>query len=1391
MREKARTLFTVPRRALFDLVWLGILALLVCVLAIATGFAERIYLFFVGLGVGKGEVGFILGVVAVALIIFGIRRWLDITRAEREFQRLFENAPVGVFRSTPDGRFLMVNFAMAQMFGYDSPQEFVTAFDDIAQQLYVHPENRAAYLERLARDGIVRDYENQMYRKDGSIIWILGNGRAERDAQGNIVYIEGNVQDITARKETEEAYRRLVEQSLQGVLILQDSCIVFCNRTFAEFVGYSVAELLAMPRAQVAFLVHPDDRAQVRERVAARMAGESVPTQFVFQMVHRDGRTRWVESNSSLIEYHGAPAILLLAMDVTERKLAQDKMQENLQRMQLRGDLNASLARAGNDLTLVLDTFARLVAMSIGQSCTVLLLNSEGTALEPVAYHHANMRVVEMVRGALMSKQIAIQENGYFATLATGRTFLLEHIDAAELKRLSGDLFAPVLNHFQTFSVLLAPLRAQSKTLGIVAVARHLAENAFDAEDERLVQELADRAALAIANAQLVQQLHLELEARRQAEDKYRALAEQIPARTFVASMERGVQTAEMGLQLESESSQERAFAEALSQAAALLNHAFDTEQALDGILDTVANIVPYDAASIFLRHGSKLVMARARGFEKYDLTEWVMQVTFPIEMAKFQRLVTGERPVVIADTRLDPDWVHLPETEWIRSQVTAPIRLGSETIGMLGLDSGTPNFYRIEHGTRLIAFADLAAAALHNANLLSETRQRAEQLSLLYDVGLTLNRVLEARTQLQFLFKIAQRALHSDNLAFFRYEPQAQRVEFEMGVGLTPEMERELYNQNLSAAVGESAVGWIAKHRLPALIPLVNQDPRWQSTNYTFHSAVGVPVEHENELHGVLMAVRSRPESFTVQDERLLILFANQVAAAMELSRLFNAQTQRTHELEILREASLSFAAASHAALPALILEFALRLVSANNAFLYFYRNDELEYAGMLWQKDTEMPPQVFLPRRDGLTHTVARTGKIFVVDRVNDDPLFANWRWGGSIVGLPLKGEGQVRAVLNVAYEQPHSFTSEELRALGLLVDQAAVALENASHRAETEAQLRDAQLLHRAGEALSQALSFQDTLERLADLFMEALDIQVCSISEVDFERDELVLLIDRDPIPETRETPGTVAQLSSNPYIVNLLQEGRTMTFRRDDTQLDASVIENMEIYRWKSLLLVPRRAGQETIGIVELANQRAVVTFSPREIRLAESLAHQAASALQNVRLFQQVQRRAEELTLLNRLARRVNRAINLDEMLETIEKEIANVLPSDASFFALYDAATQRVDFRRVIDFGELRPSFQWELGPSFTREVITTRRALRLDDRLHYPAIENPPQFYGDGSTLSSFLAAPIRSGDRVLGVISLQSIRRAAFTAADEQLLQTIADQVAAPIERIQRAD
>lgn len=151
--------------------------------------------------------------------------------AEQKYRSIFEHATEGIFQTSLDGHYLSANPALARIYGYSSPDELLTALVDISRQLYVQPDRRAEFIRAMRDNGKVAAFESQVYRRDGSIIWISENARAVRDElTGEVLYYEGMVQDITARKQAEEARLRAEARSAAQYavthILAESSCLV-------------------------------------------------------------------------------------------------------------------------------------------------------------------------------------------------------------------------------------------------------------------------------------------------------------------------------------------------------------------------------------------------------------------------------------------------------------------------------------------------------------------------------------------------------------------------------------------------------------------------------------------------------------------------------------------------------------------------------------------------------------------------------------------------------------------------------------------------------------------------------------------------------------------------------------------------------------------------------------------------------------------------------------------------------------------------------------------------------------------------------------------------------------------------------------------------------------
>ena len=132
-------------------------------------------------------------------------------QAERKYRSIFENAVEGIFQTTPEGRLIAANPAHARMLGYDSPEELISSIADARHPFYVRPESRVAFMNMLEREGIALGFECELYRKDGTTIWVSLSARQVCDSEDNTLFHEGTIEDITEKKKVENELRQLNE----------------------------------------------------------------------------------------------------------------------------------------------------------------------------------------------------------------------------------------------------------------------------------------------------------------------------------------------------------------------------------------------------------------------------------------------------------------------------------------------------------------------------------------------------------------------------------------------------------------------------------------------------------------------------------------------------------------------------------------------------------------------------------------------------------------------------------------------------------------------------------------------------------------------------------------------------------------------------------------------------------------------------------------------------------------------------------------------------------------------------------------------------------------------------------------------------------------------------
>jgi len=168
------------------------------------------------------------------------------------------------------------------------------------------------------------------------------------------------VENITGRKKAGEAYRALVDHSLQGLVIFQDGRVVFANQTMTEITGYALDKMLAASSQQVQARVHPEHRALVWSRHQERLRGKRLPERYEIRGIRQDGTICWLEIHASRIEYQGKPAVQAACVDITERKKAQEALIESEEKYRSIFNTAAGLIASVDRDGTILDCNARI-----------------------------------------------------------------------------------------------------------------------------------------------------------------------------------------------------------------------------------------------------------------------------------------------------------------------------------------------------------------------------------------------------------------------------------------------------------------------------------------------------------------------------------------------------------------------------------------------------------------------------------------------------------------------------------------------------------------------------------------------------------------------------------------------------------------------------------------------------------------------------------------------------------------------------------------------------------------------------------------------------------------------------------------------------------------------
>lgn len=871
-------------------------------------------------------------------------------------------------------------------------------------------------------------------------------------------------------------------------------------------------------------------------------------------------------------------------------------------------------------------------------------------------------------------------------------------------------------------AMALAPMRARGRVLGVLGVMSYTPCE-FSPEQVALISAIADQIGIALDNARLLDEAH----------QRVRELSTLQTTSMEIAS------TLELWPALETIASSTLE----LTDACAVEMHLYETKT--DRLAFAVALRSDGERAPICnLPVGEGPIAQAARSGEHLMLAN-------------------------LATSELNVDaW----QSHGVEALVALPLKRATRVLGVLAVAFDFPQTFS-DHERRILSLlADQAAIVVERARLFARETRRSTQLALINQVA----RQATATLDLEEILDRAAAAIQSHfsyfNVALFLTDKATQAVVLHAIAGGHSENVRVGYRQ----AIGAGILGRVANTGQAMLVNDIAQEPRYLPLSAMLKpvgSELAVPIARSNEVIGVLDIQDLETGAFDDEDVKAMGTLADQLAIAIDNARLYAETQRRMAELTAVHETSLRVVSSLDTkSVLDTVAHNALQLVGADNVriFLHDARDGNLAFGAAF--RRGEQPATSLQGQPDGFTQAVFDSGRSLVINHARGHPHFASPESQSSgveaIAGFPLLGTASTVGVMTVAYLRPHVFSADELRVLGLLASQAAVAITNARLYEETRQSLEELTVLHEVALAAASTLTPEDIADRVTAVVQQKLGCEYLRLL-VNGEQSRLEPLggnIGEARAHELRVGEGLAGWVAEN-----------GAALRVGDVSQDLRSVE--EIPDARSALVIPLMVGDRVIGVIDAASSQCD-RFTAEDERLMTTVARQLAVAIENARLYQETQRRLAEVSALYQLARQMNTSLDVQEVLNSIVWSLKEATGCRGCSIALLDPVSNVLEIQTAAGIKDKwKRDFRQQLGDGIAGRVALEGKPIYVPNTLEAEG------FVFFDPSVRALLTVPLSVQDKVIGTLSVDSEQPHAFSAADERLLTIAAAQAAIAIE------